>query len=61
MWFSWVAASLNKFQSVHSKQSCRAAVASSVHTLTVFTDGFMLFMKFAAAAGSPTHLEEQEY
>ncbi len=36
MWFSWVAASLNMCQSVHSKQSCRAAVASFV--LTVFSD-----------------------
>lgn len=33
MWFSWVVASLNMCLSVHSKKACRAAAASSVHTL----------------------------
>ncbi len=39
MWLSWLVASLNM---LHSKQSCRAALASSAHTLTVFIDGLVL-------------------
>lgn len=40
---SWTAACLNICLSVHSNLSCRAGVAASVHTSTVFIDGLTLF------------------
>ncbi len=51
MWFSWVAAFMNMCQSVLSKQSCRAAVASSVHTSTDFSDGLNLLISGSKLAG----------